>query len=136
MGAIKMLIALVVMLAVAGIVFYFAPDNIKEQGLAYISGIPFLPAEVKKAAEDIFATPEYKRGKLLQELETNLGTIQKTVEENVSAPTQAVKAIERTKEIVEEITKLNDDPTFIKQITNAVTEKLVDSGKACPTTGN
>jgi len=136
MGAIKMLIALVVMLAVAGIVFYFAPDNIKEQGLAYISGIPFLPAEVKKAAEDIFATPEYKRNVLLKELDINLDTIQKTVEESASAPAQAVKAIERTKEIVEEITKLNDDPTFIKQITNAVTEKLVDSGKACPTTGN
>ncbi len=132
MGAIKTLVALVVLLVVASIAFYFAPDSIKEKGLAYISNSPLLPAEVKKAAEDIFATPEYKRTALLKELDSTLNTIQQTIEASVSAPEKAIKAVERTKEIVAEITKLNDDPTFLKQITEAVAEKLVDSGATCP----
>lgn len=116
---------------VAGIILYFAPDSIKEKGLAYVSESSLIPDEVKKTAESIYATPAYKREKLLKELETNLGGLQTFVEKTSTNPEPAKKLIERTQEIVEEVLAQNNDPGIIKQITDTVTAKLLTAEKSC-----
>ncbi|MBI2024723.1 MAG: hypothetical protein HYT03_01345 [Candidatus Harrisonbacteria bacterium] len=132
--AIRLLVVLAVLTGIAGVAFYFAPNNIKERGLDYISGISFLPGEIKKTAEDIYATPAYRREKLLGELDNNLFTLREIVEANLDNPEAAVETLDRTKEIVEEVLKQNDDPGVINQITAAVTEKLLSNKeKICPT---
>lgn len=127
MGLIKMLFLLAILVALGGTALYFAPDNIKDKGLAYITDSAIIPDEVKKTAEKIYATPAYKRGKLLQELETNLEGLRTFIEDTSSNPEPAKKLIERTKEIVTEVIAQNTDPSIIKQITETVTEKLINS---------
>ncbi len=127
----ELLFLLIGLALVAGVVFYFAPDNIKERGLSYINESSLIPEEIKKTAEDIYATPAYKREKLLKELEANLGSLQEFVEETSQNPEPAKKLIERTKEIVTEVLAQNNDPTIIKQVTETVTAKLINSNNSC-----
>lgn len=131
MGLFRTLITLAALAAIAGIVFYFSPDSIKEKGLAYITGSPYVPGEVKKAAETFFATPELKRKKLLEELDDNLSGIQNLVEQTSENPAPIIQLVERTKEVVQEVIRQNNDPTIIKQITEIVTEKLIASENNC-----
>lgn len=132
----RLLFLLIGLVLVAGVVFYFSPDSVKEKGLSYINESSIIPDEVKKAAEDIYATPAYKREKLLKELETNLGSLYTFVEETSQNPEPAKKLIERTKEIVAEVLAQNNDPNIIKQITETVTAKLIagswEQNKSCP----
>lgn len=126
---------LVIMTGVAGAAFYFAPDSIKERGLSFIEEQNFIPDEIKKAAEDLYATPEYKREKLLAELENNFASLESTIVASSPKPEEAVKTIARTKEIIKEISEINSNPTLISKITEVVTDKvLAAAGKnSCPT---
>lgn len=117
---------------IAGVVLYFVPDNIKERGLAYINKSSIIPEEIKKAAENIYATPSYKREKLLNELSANLASLQTFVETTAENPEPAKQLIERTQQIVEEVIAQNNDPNIIKQITETVTAKLIgEQNKSC-----
>ena len=129
MGLIKMLFLLVVLIALGGVGLYFSPYNIKDKGLAYINDSSIIPDEIKKTAESIYATPSYKRAKLLEELETNLSGLKSLVEQTSSNPEPAKKLIDRTKEIITEVLAQNTDPGIIKQITETVTAKILDSSK-------
>ena len=120
---------LLILTGVAGVAFYFAPDNIKERGLAYIGEQDFIPIEIKKAAEDLYATPEYKRDKLLTELEDNFAALESTIVKSSPQPEESVKIIARTKEIIEEISEINTNPTLINKITEIVTEKVLSTVK-------
>ncbi|MDO8467232.1 MAG: hypothetical protein Q7S83_03795 [bacterium] len=127
---------LLILGSVAGVAFYFAPDNIKERGLAYIDEQKFIPAEIKKAAEDIYATPEYKRDKLLAELESNFASLESAIIKSSPQPEEAVKTIARTKEIIKEISEISTNPTLVSKITEIVTEKVLSTVKvnnSCPT---
>ena len=127
---------LLILAGAAGVAFYFAPGNIKERGLAYIGERDFIPIEIKKAAEDIYATPEYKRDKLLTELENNFATLESTIVKSSPQPEESVKTIARTKEIIKEISEINTNPTLVSKITEIVTEKVLSAaGKntSCPT---
>lgn len=126
---------LVIMTGVAGAAFYFAPDNIKERGLSFIEEQNFIPDEIKKAAEDLYATPEYKREKLLAELENNFASLESTIVASSPKPEEAVKTIARTKEIIKEISEINSNPTLISKITEVVTDKVLAAGgkNSCPT---
>lgn len=112
-------------------VLYFAPDSVKEKGLAYISNSPYIPDEIKKTAESVYATPSYKREKLLKELEANLGSLRTFVEETSQNPEPAKKLITRTQEIVQEVLEQNSDPGIIKQITDTVTAKILSTKNSC-----
>lgn len=124
MGVIKLVFVILGLILAAGIVFYFAPDTIKEQGLAYISGNSIIPSEVKKVVESIYATPSMKREGLIKELEKNFADIKAAV------PESATKIVERTQQILEQVLE-QPTPTIIQQITETVTQKLLKSGTAC-----
>lgn len=135
MGLIKLLFVLIILAGAAGVAFYFAPNNIKNQGLAYIGKQNFIPIEIKKAAENLYATPEYKRDKLLEELEDNFASLESEIIESSSQPEESVKTIARTKEIIKEISEINSNPTLVSKITEVVTEKIlsaVKSDTSCP----
>ncbi len=127
MSLIKLLFMLIILAGAAGVAFYFAPDNIKERGLAYIGKQDFIPIEIKKAAEDLYATPEYKREKLLAELENNFALLESTILKSSPQPEEAVKTIARTKEIIKEISEISTNPTLISKITEIVTEKVLSA---------
>lgn len=130
MGLIKLVFMLVVIAAIGGAAFYFAPDALKEKALTYINGQNFIPAEVKKAVEDIYATPGYQREKLLAELDKNFSAITQAVENPSASKTEqtaALKTIERTKEIVQQLSEVKSDPTLISKITEIVTEKVLSA---------
>ena len=136
MGLIKLFLMLIIMGGIAGVALYFAPDSIKERGLAYIGEQDFIPVEIKKAAEDLYATPEYKREKLLAELEDNFASLETTITNSAPKPEEAVKTIARTKEIIKEISEINSNPTLISKITEVVTEKVLSAAggnTSCPT---
>ncbi|GEM_PF-3470282 len=132
MGIIKLFLMMVGLIVAAGIIFYFAPDDIKERGLAYVSNSNIVPKEVKKTVEDFYATPAMKRENLIKELEQNLADIKTVVEKNSPAPEPTIKLIERTQQIVEEIIQQKTEPSVIRQITEIVTAKLLKSGELCP----
>lgn len=127
----RFLFIAVVLIVAGGVAFMLAPESFKEKGLEYVSRNPYIPAEVKKTVDNFYATPAIKRKRLVQELETNLADLKKTLEEKVGAGDPSVQLVERSKEIVAEVLQQNDDPTIIKQITEAVTAKLLSSGDAC-----
>lgn len=116
-----------IMAVIAGVAFYFAPDNIKEQGLAYLNESNLVPIEIKKAAENIYATPEYNREKLEKELIQSFESIESIIRKTSSDPGPIIQKIQRTKEIVEEIKEIKSDPTFISKITEIVTEKVLST---------
>ncbi|MEK7640856.1 MAG: hypothetical protein AAB389_02570 [Patescibacteria group bacterium] len=133
------LIRLIILLAIAGIIagtaFYFAPDSIKEQGLAYISDQNFIPVEIKKAAENLYATPKYQRDILIEELDNNFGAIESIIQKYSVEPTADIKTVQRTREIVKEISEIQNNPTLVSKITEVVTEKVlsaVSSNNSCP----
>lgn len=135
MGLIKLFFMLLMLAGAAGVAFYFAPDNIKERGLTYIGAQDFIPTEIKKAAEDLYATPEYKRDKLLAELENNFASLESTIVASSPEPEKSIKTIARTKEIIKEISEINSSPTLISKITEIVTEKVLSAAKennTCP----
>ncbi len=124
MGIIKLLIGLVIIIAISGIAFYFAPDSIKEKGLSLMNSQSFIPAEVKKAAEDIYATPQYKANQLLAELDKNFSALTTAVKNPTTDKTkqaETVQTIEQTKQLVQQLSQVKTDPTLISQITEAVT---------------
>lgn len=125
MTVIKLVFVMLGLILAAGIVFYFTPDSIKEQGLAYISDSSVIPIEVKKVVESIYATPSMKRESLIKELEKNFADIKAAV------PESATKIVERAEEILEQILEQPPTPTIIQQITETVTQKLLKSGTAC-----
>ncbi len=127
MGIIKLLFMLAIMAVIAGVAFYFAPDSIKEQGLAYLNESSLVPIEIKKAAENLYATPEYSREKLEKELVQNFESIEAIIRKTSSDPEPIIQKIQRTKEIVEEIKEIRSDPTFVTKITEIVTEKVLSS---------
>ncbi len=127
----RFLFIAVVLIIAAGVAFMLAPDSFKEKGLEYVSQNPYIPGEVKKAVDDLYATPAIRRKRLVQELEQNLAGLKQALEEKAGASDPSIQLVERSKEIVAEVLKQNDDPTVIKQITEAVTAKLLSSGDAC-----
>ena len=132
MGAIRLVFVVAVLAIVAGVALYFAPNDIKEKSLGYISDIPFLPEEVKKSVEDIYATPAYRREKALTELNKNLASLESIVEFGLPEPDEALETIERTKELVQEILDQNSDSTVVDKITTAVINKLTEGKNICP----
>jgi len=130
MGFFRILIILVILAGIAGVALYFAPDEFKEKTLSFISGSPYIPGEVKKAAEQVYETPALRRKKLLVELDKNLGGLRDFVTENTADP-DMLSLMERTEEIVAEVLTQNTDPTIIKQITDTVAAKLIKSGESC-----
>lgn len=132
MGAIRLIFVIAVLAVVAGVALYFAPNNIKDQSLGYISNIPFLPEDIKKGVEDIYATPAYRREKTLVQLNTNLASLESLVEFGLPEPQEALETIERTKELVQEILDQNNDPTVVDKITAAVIDKLTGGKNICP----
>lgn len=135
MALFRLLIMLAIVAGVAGAGLYFAPDSVKEQVLSYVNNNPYLPSEIKKEVENIYATPSMKREKLINELTTNLSLIQTYIEEVAPATASSspeVKLLNRSKEIIAEVLKQNSDPTVIKQITDAVATKLLSSNACVP----
>ncbi len=130
---------LVVIAAVGGVAFYFAPDAIKEKGLSYVDNQNFIPTEVKKAVDDLYATPQYQKEKLLAELDKNFSYLTKAVENPSASKTEqaaALQTIERTKEIVQQLSSVSSDPTLVSKITEIVTNKVLSSvggTGSCPT---
>ncbi len=123
---------------VAGAAFYFAPDSIKEQGLAYLNDQNYIPLEIKKAAESLYATPKYQRDILIEELDDNFETIESIIQKYSQEPTADIKTVQRTREIVKEISEIQNNPTLVSKITETVTEKVLssiggDSDNSCPT---
>ncbi len=133
-GLIRLLLLLAIAAAIAGTAFYFAPDSIKEQGLAYINDQNYIPIEIKKAAESLYATPKYQRDILIEELDDNFATIESIIQKYSAAPAADIKTIQRTREIVKEISEIQNNPTLVSKITEAVTEKVIAGVKQneCP----
>lgn len=125
MGVIKLVFVILGLILAAGIGFYFMPDTIKEQGLAYITNNSIIPEEVKKVVESLYATPSMKRENLIKELEQNFADLKASVPESVT------ELVERTEQILEEVLEQSATPTIIQQITETVTQKLLKSGDAC-----
>lgn len=131
-GLLRLIVLLAIAAAIAGVVFYFAPDNIKEQGLAYLNESNLVPIEIKKAAESIYATPKYNRGKLEEELAQNFANLESIIRTTASNPEPIIQKIQRTKEIVEEIKEVKSDPTFISKVTEIVTERVLSAVSGNP----
>ncbi|TSC82902.1 MAG: hypothetical protein G01um101419_454 [Parcubacteria group bacterium Gr01-1014_19] len=133
-GLIRLLILLAIASVVAGAAFYFAPDSIKEQGLAYLNDQNYIPLEIKKAAENLYATPKYQREILIEELDDNFETIESIIQKYSEQPTSDIKTVQRTREIVKEISEIQNNPTLVSKITEVVTAKVISSvtENSCP----
>lgn len=133
---IKLLLALITVVIISGTAFYFAPDSVKEKGLAYIEANGDIPASIKEAISSVYSTPAMQRERLLAELDKNFASIENFVENPSSDPKISEpikKIIERNQEIIKEVSKIETNPTLIKQVTEAVTAKLLATDKICPT---
>ena len=125
-----------ILAGIAGAVLYFSPDPIKEKVLGYVNGSPYIPAEIKQEAERLYATPAMKREKLITELTENLSQFQAYVEKTepgTSSTSPEVALIARSKEIINQVLKINADPSAIKQITDALAAKVLSGSNSCPT---
>jgi hypothetical protein len=134
MGLIRIFISLAGLVLVAGTVFYFLPDSIKEKGLTYINESPYVPQLVKEAAEDLYATPAYKRKELAIDLEKNLAEIQLALENSPTKQPELVKKVQEAQTMLKEVLQFNDQPTAAGQLINTLTEKVTErvTGKECP----
>ncbi len=130
MGLIKLVLIIVVIAAIGGVAFYFAPDALKEKALTYVNSQNFIPAEVKKAVEDVYATPGYQKEKLLAELDKYFSYLAQAVENPAISKTEqtaALHTIEQTKQIVQQLSDLKTDPTLVSKITELVTNKVLSA---------
>ncbi len=127
-----MLVILAIAAGAAGAALYFAPDTVKEKVLSYVNGSPYIPAEIKTEAENLYATPAMKREKLIGELTSNLSEIQNYLAKSAGGTASSspeVALVARSRELVNEVLKINADPSAVKQITDALASKVLSS---CP----
>ena len=134
MALFRLLVMLAIIAGIGGGALYFAPDSIKEQVLSYVNTNPYVPSKIKEEVDRLYATPAMKREKLITELTDNLSQIQNYLAE-VSTSTDGAeyKLNERSKQIVNDVLKINADPSAVKQITDAVAAKLLSGQNSCPT---
>ena len=128
---------LVIIVAIGGVAFYFAPNSIKDKALSYVDSQSFIPAEIKKTIADVYATPEYQKQQLLAELDKNFSYLTQAVANPSASKTEqaaALQTIERTKEIVQQLSSVSSDPTLVSKITEIVTNKILSAagGSSCP----
>ncbi len=132
MALFRLLVIVAIIISIAGAGLYFAPDNIKEKVLSYVNDSPYVPSEIKKEVEKLYATPAMKREKLITELTDNLLKIEAYITKNTPSPeSPEAKLLERSQQIIAEVLEQNAEPGVVKQITDAVTAKLLSSGNAC-----
>ena len=128
----RILFTTIILTIIAGAALYFAADGVKEKGLALLYGSPYVPSDFKKILESVYSSPAIKHQKLINELNQNINAIEKVAQTfSVSSP-DTLKAIARSKEIIQEVLAKNSDPTFVATVSEAVTQKLIASGNACP----
>lgn len=130
------MISLAGLVLAAGTMFYFLPDNLKEKGLTYINESEYIPASVKEAAENLYATPAYKRKELAIDLEKNLAEIQLALENSPTKQPELIKKVEEAQAMLKEVLRFNDQPTAAGQLIGAITNKVAENvvGKnECPT---
>jgi len=128
-----MIISLAGLVLVAGTVFYFLPDSIKEKGLTYINESPYVPQLVKDTAENLYATPAYKRKELAADLEKNLAEIQLALENSPTKQPELVKKIAEAQAMLKEVLQFNEQPTATASLVSAITEKVMQSLAASTT---
>ena len=133
MALFRLLIMIAIITGIAGVGLYFAPDPIKEKVLSYVGGNPYIPSEIKAEAEKLYATPAMKREKLINELTGNLSKIQEYIEAVATSTNNLeLPLLTRSKEIIDQVLKINADPSAIKQITDALASKVISSSNSCP----
>jgi hypothetical protein len=135
----RILFTAIILTVLAGIALYFAADGVKEKGLALLYGSPYVPSDFKKVLESVYSSPAIKHQQLIEELNRNIGAIEKAAQKFSASSPDTLKAVARSKEIIQEVLAKNIDPAFVKTVSEAVTQKLaapptrqIGSGVSCP----
>lgn len=128
----RILFTAVILTVIAGAALYFAADGVKEKSLALLYGSPYVPSDFKKILESVYSSPAIKHQQLIEELNRNIGTIEKAARQFSTNSPDTLKAVARSKEIIQEVLAKNIDPAFVKTVSEAVTQKLAASGDSCP----
>lgn len=148
----RLLFGLIGTAALVAAFVYLAPDAWKERTLEFIADKPIIPDAIRKKVEDLLSTPHYRRTKLIEELEKNLGQLAEELspdedgtppgaEESIvpsPAAKRAKKIIEESKKLIEELKQQNAESPAVstaakKVIENIIQEQLGSKSIQCAT---